>query len=155
MKILLTLFLILSGSLQFSANQPNADVATETEVEEVVINFFEAMRESDSAGMQSILTVDATLQTVAISEQESTVLNKTDIQSFLSSVGESVPGALDEQITSFTAHVDGKLSTAWMEYRFYYDGEFSHCGVNTMNLIHTETGWKIFSIVDTRRQDPC
>ena len=83
------------------------------------------------------------------------MLRQTDVQAFMNSVGGSAPGSLDEQLTSLTVHVDGKLSTAWMEYNFYYNGEFSHCGVNTMNLIQKEEGWKIFSIVDTRRTEGC
>jgi hypothetical protein len=155
MNFLLTLFLLLSGALQLTLPANQSDGVFESEVEEVVTNFFNAMRESDDEAMRSFLTVEATLNTVALSEQDSTVLDETEIRSFLNSVGESAPGALDEQITSFIAHVDGKLSTAWMDYSFYYNGEFSHCGVNTMNLIKTEAGWKIFSIVDTRRTEGC
>lgn len=153
MKLLLTLFLIVNLS-QFSVlNEPYEN--PEEEVEQLVRDFFEAMRNSDSAAMESLLTSDATLNNVAQSAQDSTILRKTDISAFLNSVGNTEAGTLDEQLTSLEAHVDGNLATAWMEYRFYNGGEFSHCGVNTMNLIRQSSGWKIFSIVDTRRQENC
>lgn len=155
MQWFIILSFVFSGvlPLQTYSNQVQAD--PKEEVEKVIMDFFDAMRESDSAGMQAFLTADATLKTVATGEQDSTILRQTDIAAFLNSVGEADAGSLDEQLTSFTAHVDGNLSTAWMGYSFYYDGEFSHCGVNTMNLIQTEGGWKIFSIVDTRRTVGC
>lgn len=146
---------VLSGvfPLQMYTGQVNTD--PKEEVEKVIMAFFESMLNSDAADMESFLTKEATLKTVAPGEENSIILRQTDIAAFLNSVAESEPGSLDEQLTSFAAHVDGNLSTAWMDYSFYYNGEFSHCGVNTMNLIKTSSGWKIFSIVDTRRQEGC
>lgn len=149
------LLFVLPGVFQFPAYSERADTDPKEEVEKVITDFFDAMRQSDSADMELFLTADATLKTVASGNQDNTILRETEIPAFLNSIEESDVGSLDEQLTSLIAHVDAKLSTAWMEYRFYYNGEFSHCGVNTMNLIQTAGGWKIFSIVDTRRQDPC
>lgn len=149
------LLFVLSVVFQSPAYSERTGADPKEEVEKVIMDFFDAMRESDSAGMQSFLTEDATLKTVVSGEQGSTLLRRTDIAAFLNSVGDTEAGSLDEQLTSLTAHVDGKLSTAWMDYSFYYNGEFIHCGVNTMNLIQTDDGWKIFSIVDTRRQGDC
>ena len=155
MQRFMILLIVLSGVFQFPAHSEQSDADPKKEIEKVITDFFDSMRESDSAGMQTFLTKDATLKTVVSGEQDSANLRQTDIAAFLNSVGQSEAGALDEQLISFTAHIDGKLSTAWMGYEFYYNGEFSHCGVNTMNLIQTVDGWKIFSIVDTRRQEGC
>jgi len=155
MTILLTLIIIASGALHIPSNQKQFISTSEPEVEEIITDFFVAMRNSDSPAMQSMLTPDATLYTVVVTEEGNSMLRQTDIGAFMSSVSDAPAGSLDEQLTSFTAHVDGSLSTAWMDYSFYYNGEFSHCGVNTMNLIQTGAGWKIFSIVDTRRRDGC
>lgn len=155
MQWLIILSFVLSAVLPLQTYSDQVDTDPKEEVEKVIIDFFDAMRQSDRTEMSSFMTADATLKTVAAGEQDSTILRQTDIAAFLNSVGEADAGSLDEQLISFTAHVDGKLSTAWMGYSFYYDGEFSHCGVNTMNLIQTEGGWKIFSIVDTRRQEGC
>lgn len=155
MNWLIILSFVFSGALPLQAFSNQAQADPKEEVQKVIMDFFEAMRKSDSARMRAFLTPDATLRTVAAGEQDSTILRQTDIVAFLNRVEEAGTGSLDEQLTSFTAHVDGSLSTAWMDYRFYYNGEFSHCGVNTMNLILTDTGWKIFSIVDTRRGEGC
>jgi len=156
MNSLFSLFVILFSLFFSSPLSPSSLTdSSEAAVEETVIEFFNAMRESDSSAMKSHMTPDVTLHTVIVSDEGNAVLRQTGIPAFMNSVNQSSPGSLDEQLTSFIAHVDGDLSTAWMGYSFYYDGEFSHCGVNTMNLIQTESGWKIFSIVDTRRTDGC
>jgi hypothetical protein len=155
MQWFIILSFVLSGVLSFQTYPDNVNTDPKEEVEKVIMDFFDAMHESDGTRMQSFLTNDATLNTVASGEQGSTHLRQTDIAAFLNSIGDSESGSLDEQLTSFTAHVDGNLSTVWMEYSFYYNGVFSHCGVNTMNLIQINDSWKIFSIVDTRRQEGC
>jgi ketosteroid isomerase-like protein len=159
MNFILSLLLMLTGLMHVSnlSTDSELDLSSDNEaaVEETVTEFFNAMRESDGDGMEAFLTPDATLHTVVLNEEGEAMLRQTEIAAFMNSVNQSDAGALDEQLTSFTAHVDGNLSTAWMDYSFYYNGEFSHCGVNTMNLIQTESGWKIFSIVDTRRQEGC
>jgi hypothetical protein len=47
------------------------------------------------------------------------------------------------------------MATAWTPYKFYLDKTFSHCGVNAFQLFKSENGWKIISILDTRRKEPC
>lgn len=153
MKLLLPLFLIMNLYTFSILNDPFEN--PEEEVEQLVIDFFEAMRSSDSELMSSYLLDESTLHTVVLSGEGSSRLRQTDIQAFLSSVSETEAGSLDEQLTHFEVRADGNLATAWMGYRFYIAGEFSHCGVNSMNLIRQESGWKIFSIVDTRHTDGC
>ena len=151
MKLFL-IFLFLSGSLgsgQISKAQFAGD-----EVRAAIEQFFDAMRKSDGEAVRSFFTEGAVLQTVRSSDSGFS-LSETPIDAFASSVGSSEPGQLDEQLHSLSVHLDGGLATAWMDYTFYYDGSFSHCGVNTMNLIRTGSGWKIFSIADTRRQQDC
>lgn len=124
------------------------------EVEVVISSFFDAMRASDGEAIRLLVIPGVTLKTVTTTEGES-ILRETDFDDFIRSVSQSEPGRLDEQLTSMQIHVDGSLATAWMRYRFYLGEEFSHCGVNTMNLIRKADGWKIFSIVDTRRTERC
>jgi hypothetical protein len=47
------------------------------------------------------------------------------------------------------------MAAAWTPYRFYRNGEFSHCGVNSFQLVKMAEGWKIVYIIDTRRKEPC
>jgi hypothetical protein len=40
-----------------------------------------------------------------------------------------------------------------MNYAFYLDDQFSHCGVNAFQLVRMEAGWQIIQITDTRRRE--
>lgn len=139
----------LNPGLNSHHNQPS-----EPEIQSVVYELFDYMRASDGEGIRSVITVGATLHTVR-TDGENTSLSETPFDRFIDSVAGAEPGTLDEKLTSIQVHSDENLATAWMEYRFYVAGEFSHCGVNTMNLIRKSDGWKIFSIVDTRRTEGC
>ena len=70
-------------------------------------------------------------------------------------LAEEVLGDLDERLTAIDIRIDGDMATAWTPYKFYYKGNFSHCGVNALQLIKTAAGWKIWSIIDTRRKEGC
>jgi hypothetical protein len=47
------------------------------------------------------------------------------------------------------------MATAWTPYNFYFNGKFSHCGVNNFVLVKQDNGWKIQYIIDTRRRQGC
>jgi len=153
MKLFVFLFLFLN--LNLLPLLKDGSSASDEEIEQVHFDFFEAMLFSNGERMRTFLTDDATLHTVVSSDDGEPFLRQADIQAFLESVENTKAGALDELLISFNAHVDGDLATAWMAYRFYVVSDFSHCGVNTMNLIRQNSEWKIFSIVDTRRTNGC
>ena len=45
------------------------------------------------------------------------------------------------------------MANAWTPYQFWFNDQFSHCGVNSFQLIKVDNTWKIFFLVDTRRKD--
>jgi ketosteroid isomerase-like protein len=149
-KQLITLFLMLMIPAAILAGA----VSDNDSPSQVIESFFDGMRASDGDILKTLITDDITLHTVTQREGE-TVRAETDMSRFLESVSNAPVGLLNEELTSLIVHIDGDLATAWMEYNFYRGDEFSHCGVNSMNLIRTAEGWKIFSVVDTRRTDNC
>lgn len=149
-KQLITLFLIL----MIPATLLAGSVSDNDSPSRVIESFFDGMRASDGNILKTLITDDITLHTVTQREGE-TVRVSTEMSRFLESVSNAPVGLLNEELTSLEVHIDGDLATAWMEYNFYRGDEFSHCGVNSMNLIRTTEGWKIFSVVDTRRTDDC
>jgi hypothetical protein len=69
--------------------------------------------------------------------------------------GTPVDIKLDERILAYEIRIDGPMATAWTPYEFYVNGDFSHCGVNSFQLVKFVEGWKIVYIIDTRRKEPC
>lgn len=154
MKKLVCILLILFTAHPIMAQTFEESKKDSDEVRETVLKLFEGMEAADGDVLRSVLDENATLHTVRSSET-GTELVETDIHSFIESVDGSEPGALIEEILYISVNVDGDLATAWMDYHFYRGVEFSHCGVNSMNLIRKDDNWKIFSIVDTRRTEGC
>jgi len=138
--------------LSFTQCSPENSGESEEAVSTVITHFFDAMRTSDGDQIRSLTTSETTLKTVTVMDVEP-VLRETSFDRFIRSVEGSEPGTLDEHLTSMDIHIDENLATAWMGYRFYRGEEFSHCGVNTMNLLKKSSGWKIVTIIDTRRSD--
>ena len=62
---------------------------------------------------------------------------------------------LDERLGPQTVRIDGNLATVWVDYWFFVGPRFSHCGVDAFQLARIGGGWKIFSVVDTRRTTGC
>lgn len=47
------------------------------------------------------------------------------------------------------------VAAVWAEYDFYLNGKFSHCGIDSFNLLKTSEGWKIAAISDTEEKSGC
>jgi hypothetical protein len=43
----------------------------------------------------------------------------------------------------------------WTRYAFYAGEQFSHCGVDAIQLGWTVDGWRIVALADTRRREGC
>lgn len=144
MKKLVFLFVLISG---FAFAQKSAEDA----VKSTINRFFDAMRNSNSAELQSTLSKTAVLQTInkngeGISE---------DIQAFAQSLSKAQKGDLDEKIEFKSIQIDQNLASVWTPYQFFYKGKFSHCGVNSFQLVKENDEWKIQYIIDTRRKENC
>jgi len=61
----------------------------------------------------------------------------------------------NERITFEIVKVDADLASVWTPYQFYYKDKFSHCGVNSFQLVRLQGIWKIQYLVDTRRKTDC
>jgi len=123
-------------------------------VKTVISNLFSAMKTSNSTLLKSVFTDSAILQTINTKTGQAVV--KTDpVAGFVESIGQLPAGDADEQITFDVIKIDGDLAVAWVPYKFYYKGKFSHCGVNSFQLVRLNKEWKIQYIIDTRRRNNC
>ena len=119
-----------------------------------VRRMFDGMRAGDSAMVRSVFDSGARLVTVAVRNGVPRI-ERGSLDDFLRAVGTPHDEVWDERISDEVVHVDGPLATAWMRYRFYAGSTFSHCGVNSFELIRRPDGWRVSSIADTRRREGC
>jgi hypothetical protein len=61
----------------------------------------------------------------------------------------------DERISFDLVKIDGELASVWTPYKFYAGEKFSHCGVDSYQLVKLNGEWKIQYLIDTRRKQGC
>lgn len=147
-------FLLLLTAGFFTIN--STAQSTEDSVKAAVSRLFTAMKESDVTMMKSAFAENAVLQTIGRSKETgAVVVSGEDVNAFVESIQKIAKGDADEQIVFETIRIDGDLASVWTPYKFYYKGKFSHCGVNSFQLVRLNGEWKIQYIIDTRRRQGC
>jgi hypothetical protein len=144
--ILATLFVV---SLSTNAQ------STEDSVKAAVNRLFDGMKNADAALLTSAFADSAILQTIVTNREGKTVIRTQPISEFAGFVNKLQKGDADERIQFETVKIDGPLAIAWTPYKFYFKGQFSHCGVNSFQLVRVNGDWKIQYIIDTRRKQGC
>jgi len=96
------------------------------------------------------------MQTVYTSKNDGQKLTQTRSSDFLAMIANRKPDQTwEERILDYKIEIDGSLATVWTPYQFYVNGELSHCGANAFTLVQTNDGWKIYSVIDSRRLKGC
>lgn len=146
--------LIVFSLLLLAGNQAKAqEVSEESNIRYLLTEFFVAMKAKNTQVIQDSFHSEAVMHTT-LGKGGYATLGHAKVADFLTRVGTS-QAVLDEEILSIEIRIDGNMAHAWTPYKFYVDGNFSHCGVNSFQLIKTEMGWKIVHIIDTRRKEGC
>lgn len=127
----------------------------EKQIETVIKSLFDGMRAKNPDQVAAAFAKDAIMQTV-ISKPEGNEVGSNAVADFVSRIS-STPNEtqLDERILEYQIKIDGTMASAWTPYQFYVNDKFSHCGVNSFQLVKMADGWKIVYIIDTRRKEPC
>lgn len=120
-------------------------------IKSVVNKLFAAMKASDAQGIKECFADSAILQTITQNGQ----IENEEVNNFAKSISGLPKGDADERITFDILKIDGNLAIVWAPYQFYYKGTFSHCGVDSFQLVRVKGQWKIQYLIDTRRKQPC
>ena len=128
---------------------------TEDSVKGVVKQLFDGMRNSDASAIRTAFTDSAILQTISKNKDGNIIVRNENIEDFAKSISELKKGVADEQIEFESIKLDPPLAMVWAPYKFYFEGKFSHCGVDSFQLVWVNGRWKIQYLIDTRRKQPC
>jgi hypothetical protein len=149
LRIVLLLTVLLSVITYSYAQSP------EDSVKQAVNLLFEGMKNSDVTILKKAFADSAIMQTIGRNKEGKTIIRNETVDAFAEQVGKAPKGALDERIQFETIKIDGPLAIVWTPYKFYYNSQFSHCGVNSFQLVRINGEWKIQYIIDTRRREGC
>lgn len=149
-KILLTF--LLSGFIGL----PLEGQTTEEALQMKIDTFFKALESGDSSLMRSTIHSNIVLTTTFTHPKTGEkVFHIEPASEFLRVLGTPHTAKWHEAIANVEFKVDDNLAIAWMDYSFFVDDKFSHCGVNVFELVKLGDQWRITHIIDTRRNNNC
>ena len=156
MKYFLIVLTFVAGEMTAKAQlvQPMRETA-EDSVKTVINKMFTGMKNADVVLLKTCFADSMILQTIAKNKEGNIIVRNETPAAFIDFISKESPGNADERITFETVKTDGPLAIAWTPYKFYYKGQFSHCGVNSFQLVRFNGEWKIQYIIDTRRKQGC
>jgi hypothetical protein len=134
---------------------PAVSPSTEDSVKSAVNALFTGMKDADAGEISHSFTDSAILQSITTNTEGKTIARSEDLARFNTMISKLGKGDADERIRIDLVRVDGPLAIVWAPYSFYYKGKFTHCGVDSFQLLRTAAGWKIQYIIDTRRTTSC
>lgn len=118
--------------------------------------FFNALETGDSALMRNIIHENIILTTTYAHPKTGQKVYRTEAKSdFLQAIGTPHTEKWEERVSNVEVKIDDNLAIAWMNYSFFVDDKFSHCGVNLFEFVKLDNIWVITHIIDTRRKNNC
>lgn len=134
----------------------NAQTSEEDNVKQAIVDFFDAFHKQDTLKLKAMANGNIKMQSISVTAEGQPRLSENDYHSFVKNIaGIPKDKSFKEKILSYDIRIDGNMANAWTPYEFWFDGNFSHCGVNSFQLIKEDDKWKIIYLVDTRRRDDC
>ena len=118
-----------------------------------VQGLFDAMEAGDAAAAAALFTPDARLIAFARDGAGGSP-NMVPAADFAASLT-SAAGELLEEMFDPEVRIDGDMAMVWAPYDFHRGGEFSHCGVDLVDLARIDGQWLILSITYTRQTEDC
>ncbi len=150
MKRLVIFALFLMGFTTVSLAQSNEESA----VKEAVNHLFTGMKTGDSTLTRAAFAPNAVMQTI-VNKDGKIAVRAESVSDFVKVIATPHKEIYDERIVFTKILIDGPLASVWTDYKFYVGEKFSHCGVNSFQLVKGDKGWQIVYIIDTRRKDGC
>jgi hypothetical protein len=123
-------------------------------VKSTIEQFFEGFHKQDSTLILKTIHNAIKIQSIGNTKEGKLVLNTLEFAIFLNAIVSIPKGkSFKEEILEYKIQLDGNMAHVWTPYKFWYDGNFSHCGVNSFQLFKEDGQWKIVYLIDTRRSD--
>jgi len=157
MKHLLLFSLLIINHISWSQEEMETmiEIHPSVRVRAVIDSLFLGMKNGDSSMVSNVFHSELSMKTSFITKNGGIKLVTDSPGDFLKAVGTPHEEVWDERISNVVIQVDDNLAQVWMDYNFYVNDNFSHCGVNAMQLVNTDNGWKILNLIDTRRKKNC
>ncbi len=148
---MLTCLMWVSSQLYAQSNTQNDSSA----IMNIITDVFEGMRINDSSKISQHMHPRVKMQSVNINGESTKISEIGEASGWLKAVATEKDQIWDERTYNYQIQSTDKLASVWMDYAFYVGEQFSHCGVNSFQLVKMNEKWKIIYIIDTRKQQGC
>ncbi len=123
---------------------------------ETIKTFFKAFHEGDTTLLKTTIYNTALLQTATKNKEGKDVLYQSSVSDLIKAIANRpADQKWEERLLSFTVNIDENMANVWTPYEFWFNGSFSHCGVNSFQLFNDNGSWKIIYLIDTRKREGC
>lgn len=155
-KLLSALILFLLAIAVNAQGSNPSEEATKDKIRGVVETFFDGFHKQDSIIIKSTVADHVVLQTTGKNPEGKTLFKNEEFSEFLKSIV-SIPDSVkfEEKLTSFSIQIDRTMANAWVGYEFWLNDTFSHCGIDSFQLVDFDGEWKIVYLIDTRGKEGC
>jgi len=156
-KKLLSIVLFFSLSVAYTQEQDSKNESDyKKEVKATILKFFEGFHSNDTLKMRKTMDETMVLQTIKKRKSGGKKAIVGNVDDFLTTVKNRPTGQLwDERLLDFKIETDGRIANVWTPYEFYFNGTFSHCGVNVFQVYNDGISWRIIALADTRHREGC
>ncbi len=153
-KIILCITIWLYAATVYTAdNQPSAE---QQAVLAVVQQVFDAIAERDPQLWRDIqLEQGVAIAMRPIPDSPEFRMQLRSNAELVNSIKPDGRQYLEQFTAEPTVLIRGPIAVVWGEYDFWIDGEFSHCGVDAIDLVKLDGQWKIANFMWTMEQDNC
>ncbi|MDD9889627.1 MAG: nuclear transport factor 2 family protein [Gammaproteobacteria bacterium] len=131
-----------------------AQESERTAILATIQKFFDSIETRDRELLESILVRDSlniSVRTLANGDTNFNIMSYDDVVNALTRPGrDALERSWDE-----TVLIRGNIAVVWTPYDFHIDGEFSHCGVDSFQLIKQEGRWLISNSSWTLETEDC
>ncbi|UAJ13585.1 hypothetical protein [Aquirufa lenticrescens] len=143
------LLLLLLCPLLAMSQQKTSD---EDQIKAVILKTFSAMKSVDSVALKSCFMSNAMLHISQV-KPEGNTLREVPAAKFIQNVMTRKPGDMDERVLSWgPILIDEEIATAWVPYEFYFNGKFTHKGVDVFIFVKSGNEFKIKTLLYNMHQ---
>ncbi len=120
----------------------------------VIDAFFNMMATRNTENWEDLALPDGMIFAARDTADGSATLTRISLQAFVENLTPGGP-ALLERMWEPEAKIHGAIATVWAPYDLHVDGQFSHCGIDSFQMIRDNGQWKIANVIYTAQTEGC
>lgn len=142
----------------FQAGSVNADSTEREAVLSVMDKAFAAVRSSSPEDWRAIQLAEGTTLSFRPhpdGRPEELEMRISNNEKFIANLEPDGHEYVERWTEKPTVLIRGPIAVVWGEYEFWIDGEFSHCGVDSADLVKVDGEWKVANFMWTVEKEDC